>query len=148
MLQPVYEKFVRTGKVELIYLDLPLPMHPYAFKAAEAAACAGDQKRFWDMHHLLFANQQALAPDRLPGYAEELGLDVPAFQTCLSSGRHAAEIREHSRVAQSLGITGTPAYLLGHRLPGSDKIEILDIVKGLPPYEVLEKKLNDLLTSK
>jgi protein-disulfide isomerase len=148
VLQPVYEKFVRTGKVELIYLDMPLPMHQYAFKAAEAAACAGDQKMFWDMHHLLFENQKALAPDRLPGYAEDLGLDVPAFQACLSSGRHAAEIREHIRVAQSLGITGTPAYLLGRRVPGGDKVEVLEIVNGLPPYEVLEKKLNDLLTSK
>lgn len=148
MLSPVYEKFVRPGKVELIFLDLPLQMHPYAFKAAEAAACAGDQNMFWDMHHLLFNNQQALAPAQLPGYAENLGLDVAAFQKCLSSGQHDAEIREDMRVAQSLGITGTPAYLLGRRIPGSDKVEVLDIVKGLPPYEVLEKKLNDLLAAK
>jgi protein-disulfide isomerase len=147
VLQPVYEKFVRTGKVELIYLDLPLQMHPHAFKAAEAAACAGDQKMFWDMHHLLFVNQQALAPDRLPGYAEELGLDVAAFQKCLSSGRHAAGIREDMRTAQILGITGTPAYLLGRRVPGSDKVQILEIVRGLKPYGELEKKLNALLAS-
>ena len=147
MLPQVYEKFIRTGKVELIYLDLPLQMHPHAFKAAEAAACAGDQARFWDMHHQLFEHQQALAPDRLPGYAEELGLDVAAFQKCLSSGRHAAEIREDVRAAQILGITGTPAYVLGRRLAGSDKVQVLDIVKGLPPYEELEKKLNVLLAS-
>jgi protein-disulfide isomerase len=145
VLPQVYEKFVRTGKVELIYLDLPLRMHPHAFKAAEAAACAGDQQMFWDMHHLLFANQQALAPDQLPRYAEELGLDVAAFQKCLSSGRHAAGIREDMRAAQILGITSTPTYLLGRRLPGSDKVEILEIVKGVPPYEVLEEKLNALL---
>jgi protein-disulfide isomerase len=147
VLPKVYEKFVRTGKVELIYLDLPLPMHPYAFKAAEAAACAGEQKMFWDMHHLLFANQQALAPDQLPGYAEELGLDVAAFQKCLSSGRQGAGIREDMRVAQTLGLTGTPAYLLGRRLPG-DKVQILEIVKGLKPYEELEAKLSELLAAK
>ena len=148
MLPQVYEKFVRTGKVELIFLDLPLTMHPHAFKAAEAAACAGDQKMFWEMHHLLFANQRALAPDRLPGYAEELGLDVPAFQKCLSGGRHAAEIREDMRIAQTLGIRGTPAYVLGRRLPGSDKVEVLELVRGLPPYEELETKLNALLGAK
>jgi protein-disulfide isomerase len=148
VLPQVYEKFVRPGKVELIFLDLPLQMHPYALKAAEAAACAGDQKMFWDMHHLLFANQQALAPGQLPGYAEQLGLDVAAFQKCLSSGQHGAEIREDMRAAQSLGITGTPAYVLGRRIPGTDKVEVLDIVKGLPPYEVLEKKITDLLASK
>jgi|SRR6185436_11803729 len=145
VLPQVYEKFVRTGKVELIFLDLPLPMHPNAFKAAEAAACAGDQKKFWDMHHILFANQRALAPEQLSGYAEELGLDVPAFQKCLSSGKHAAELREDMRTAQTLGITGTPAYLLGQRLPGGDKIKILEVVRGLPPYEELEKMLQALL---
>jgi protein-disulfide isomerase len=145
VLPQVYERFVRSGKVELIYLDLPLRMHPYAFRAAEAAACAGDQSMFWDMHHQLFANQQALAPDRLPAYAEELALDVAAFQKCLSSGRHAGGIREDIRLAQSLGISGTPAYLLGRRLPGSDKVEVLEIVKGLPTYEALEEKLEALL---
>ena len=146
VLSRIYETFVRPGKVELIFLDLPLErIHPHAFKAAEAAACAGDQKMFWDMHHLLFANQQALAPDRLPGYAQELGLDVPTFQKCLASGKHAGGIREDMRLAQSLGITGTPAYLLGSRLPDSDKVQILDVVKGLPPYEELEGKIKALL---
>lgn len=145
VLPQVYEHFVRTGKVELIFLDLPLTMHVYAFRAAEAAACAGDQKMFWDMHHLLFANQGALAPEKLGGYAEDLGLDVSAFQQCLSSGKHAAGIREDIRIAHSLVITGTPAYLLGRRVPGSDKLQILEVVKGLQPYEAFEEELNALL---
>jgi protein-disulfide isomerase len=145
VLSPVYAKFVPTGKLEIVFLDFPLPMHPHAFKAAEAAACAGDQKMFWEMHHQLFGNQRALAPDRLPGYAAEVGLDVAAFQKCLDSGRHAAGIREDIRTVQHLGITGTPAYLLGRRLPDSDKIEILDVIKGLPPYEAMEAKINALL---
>jgi protein-disulfide isomerase len=146
VLPKVYEKFVRTGKVELIFLDFPLQMHPNAFRAAEAAACAGEQKMFWDMHHLLFDNQGALAPEKLPGYAEELGLDVAAFQQCLSSGKPAAGIREDMRIAaQMLGITGTPAYVLGRRVPGSDKVQVLEVVKGLPTFEGLETKLNAML---
>jgi protein-disulfide isomerase len=148
VLPQVYEEFVRTEKLELIFLDFPLQMHPNAFKAAEAAACADDQKAFWYMHSLLFANQQALAPDRLPGYAEELGLDVEAFQKCLSSSQHAGAIREDMRTVQVLGITGTPAFLLGRRVPGGDKVEVLEIVRGLPPYDVLKEKLNALLASK
>jgi len=145
VLPQVYEDFVATGKVELIFLDLPLDMHSNAFKAAEAAACAGDQDRFWDMHHELFGNQRDLAPEKLPGYAEELGLDVDAFKECLGSGRHVRGIQEDIRTAHRLGIAGTPAYLLGRRLPGGDKVQVLDVVKGLPPYEVLEEKLNALL---
>ena len=147
MLPQIDEKFIATGKVELVFLDLPLQMHPYAFKAAEAAACAGDQKKFWEMHHLLFENQRALAPDQLPGYAEKLGLDIPAFQKCLSSGRHEGEIRNSVRLAHSLGITGTPTYVLARRIKG-DKVEVVDIIHGLQPYEELEKKINALLASK
>jgi protein-disulfide isomerase len=141
-------KFVQTGKVELIFLDLPLQMHPNAFKAAEAAACAGDQKKFWEMHDLLFSHQQALSPEQLPGYAGELGLDAAAFQTCLSGGKHAAGIRQHVRIANTLGLHGTPDFVLGRRVAGGDKVEVLDLVKGLPPYEDLEKKIDALLASK
>jgi protein-disulfide isomerase len=147
VLPRVYERFVRTGKVELIFLDLPLQMHPHAFRAAEAAACAGDQGKFWEMHHQLFADQRALAASQLPVHAEEIGLDVAAFQKCLASGRHAPAIREDVRLANSLGITGTPAFLLGRRIPGTDKVQLAEVVKGLPPYEVIAEKLDALLTS-
>ena len=148
MLPQVQANFVHTGKVELIFFDLPLQMHPHAFRAAEAAACAGDQGKFWEMHEVLFANQQALAPEQLPGYAEQAGLDVAAFQKCFAGGRHSPKIRDEIRIAHTLlGITGTPAYLLGRRIPGGDKVEVLEIVHSLLPYEDLEKKLNALLAS-
>ena len=123
-------------------------MHRNAFKAAEAAACAGDQKKFWEMHHELFAHQGALAPDQLSGYAGELGLDVAAFQKCLSGGKKAPGIREDMRTVQNLGISSTPRYLLGRRIPGGDKVKILDIIEGAKPYQVFEEKINARLASK
>ncbi len=145
LLPRVHEAFVQTGKVEIIFLDLPLEMHPQALKAAEAAGCAGAQDRFWDMHNHLFAHQDALRPEDLVGYAQELGLDVPAFQKCLSGGKQLPGIREDLRIAQSLEITGTPAFLVGRRIPDSEKVEVLGVVKGLPPYEVLEERIHSLL---
>ena len=147
MLPRIHEKYVRSGRVELVFVDLPLRMHPHAFRAAEAAACAGDQSKFWEMHHELFANQRALAPAQLRAHAEEVGLDMGAFDKCLASGRHAGAIREDVRLAESLGIAGTPAFLLGRRVPGTDKVEVLDTVKGLPPYEEIEKRLDALLSA-
>lgn len=144
----LHEKYVKTGKLELIFLDLPLEMHPHAFKAAEAASCAGDQKKFWEMHDLLFANQKALAPEQLPTYAKQLDLDTAVFEQCLSSGKHAEAIREDIKTAESLRIGGTPAYLLGRRIPDSDKVEILYSMKGLPPYEFAENKINEHLAPK
>jgi len=148
VLPKVHEKFIRTGKVEHIFIDLPLEFHPQAFKAAEAAGCAGDQKKFWEMHDHLFANQHALAPEKLPAHAQQLGLDVAAFRKCLSSGRHAAAIRQDMKEAQALRMTVTPVYLIGRRVPGSDKVEILHSIGGLPPYDYVEKKLNELLAPK
>jgi protein-disulfide isomerase len=147
VLPQVYEKFVHTGKVELAYVDLPLQMHSQAFKAAQAASCAGDQKKFWDMHNLLFVHQRELASAELPGYAKELGLDVPAFEACLASGKHDPAIRQNIRLAHSLGITGTPAYVLGQRIPGGDKVQVLEILHGVPNFGELEKKLNALLAA-
>ncbi|HEY0557895.1 MAG TPA: thioredoxin domain-containing protein, partial [Thermoanaerobaculia bacterium] len=148
LLPQVEENFVHTGKVELVYLSLPLQMHSQAFKAAQAAACAGDQQKFWEMHDVLFANQRALGPDQIPGYAEELGLDMPAFQKCLAGGRHDGEIRNNVRIANSLDIAGTPAYVIARRVPGGDKVQIVEVVHGYQPYEAIAKKLDAFLPAK
>lgn len=142
----VYEWLVRRGKVEIIFLDLPL-QNATSFKAAKAAACAGDQNKFWEMHDRMFEHATTLPQNRFPEHAAAIGLDTDAFQKCLDSRKHEADIREDVRVAQKvLGIGGTPAYLIGRRIPGGDKVEILDHIQGLPPYEELEKRINALLT--
>jgi protein-disulfide isomerase len=64
-------EYVKTGKVKYVLRDFPLePIHPLAFKAAEAARCASDQGKYWEMHDRLFSNQQALGPKDLPRHAE------------------------------------------------------------------------------
>lgn len=129
-------------------MDFPLPSHSHAFKAAEAAACADDQQKLWYMQGELFANQNALAPDQLSGYAEGMELDLAAFQECLRSGKHTAAIREDIRNVKILGIDSTPAYLFGRRVPGTDKVEILEVFRGLREYKDFEKTLQTLLPAK
>ena len=142
----VYEWLVRRGKVEIIFLDLPL-QSPTSLKAAKAAACAGDQNKFWEMHDRLFEHATTLPQNRFPEHAAAIGLDADTFQKCLDSRKHEAGIREDMRVARNLlGIGGTPAYLIGRRIPGGDKVEVLDHIQGLPPYEELEKRINAFLT--
>jgi protein-disulfide isomerase len=68
-------EYVQTGKVRYVFRHFPLEsLHKEAFKAAEAALCAGDQQKFWEMHDRLFAHQDALATGKLPGHAAALGL--------------------------------------------------------------------------
>lgn len=139
------EVYVQNGKVELVFLDHPLQRHPQAFQAARAGACANEQGKFWEMHRELFSHQDALMPDRYPGYAKEAGLDVAAFEKCLAGRKHDGAIRDDVRTAEMvLGIDWTPAYLLGRRVPGGDKVEVLEILHGVP-YEVLEAKIKALL---
>ena len=145
MLPQIHDKYVSSGKVEIVFLDLPLRMHPHAFNAAEAAGCAGEQSRFWEMYRRLFSNQRMLAPPQLRAHAEAIGLDLAAFDKCVAGGRQEAKIHEDVRVTQMLGIAGTPAFLLGTRIAGTDKVEVVEIVRGLPPVSELEKRLDALL---
>jgi protein-disulfide isomerase len=106
------------------FRDFPLPNHKQAPKAAEAAACAEDQGRFWEMHDSLFANQQKLAPSDLKQRAGELGLDTEVFASCLDSGEKASRWRQDLAEGRSYGVTGTPAYFVnGRSLSGAKSVE-------------------------
>ena len=114
---------MESGQVKHVFLDYPIEkLHPHAFRAHEAARCAGEQDRHWDMHELLFANQSAQAPDALVGRAETLGLDMPAFRECFDSETYAAAIRERIAEAQRLRVTATPTFLPGVTDPESETL--------------------------
>jgi protein-disulfide isomerase len=112
------------GKVRLVYRDFPLPFHPQAQKAAEAAQCAGDQGKYWEMHEKLFANQQALQPVALKGYAKDLKLDQSKFDQCLDSGDKAKVVDANRKAGEKVGVTGTPAFFVnGYLLTGAQPFE-------------------------
>ena len=77
----------------LLYVFRPFPLadiHPHALVAARAAFAADDQDKFWPMHDVLFQNQNALGPTFLKIYAEQIGLDVAAFESALRGDKHDA----------------------------------------------------------
>jgi len=104
-------------QVRLVYRHLPVTkLHPNAEKAAEAAVCAQDQGKFWEMYDTLFAEQNALGVDALKEKAKRLGLDTAIFDECLDSGKSEQAIQADARAAEALGITGTPASFINGRL--------------------------------
>jgi protein-disulfide isomerase len=112
------------GKIRLVYRDYPLPFHPQAQKAAEAAHCAGDQGKYWEMHEKLFSNQKALEPTALKGYAKELKLDQAKFDKCLDSGEKAKLVETNKKAGEQVGVTGTPAFFVnGYMLTGAQPFE-------------------------
>jgi protein-disulfide isomerase len=102
--------------VRLVYRHFPLSqVHPHAPRAAEASEAAGAQGKFWEMHDLLFENQDALEDDDLVGYATELGLDLDRFQTELTTSKHAPRVREDFLSGVRSGVNGTPTFYINGR---------------------------------
>ena len=138
------KEYVTTGKLRHVFLNYPLEsMHKAAFKAAEAANCAGEQGKYWEMHDRLFENQNRLEP--LTPHAEAIGLNVPKFEECLNSGRQAAAIRQDMAEAQKAGVTGTPTFFLAYTDPKSSKIKTVRRLTGAQPFAAFKAEIDKLL---
>ena len=124
---PALEKdYIEAGKVRYVFRDYPLDqLHPRARKAAEAAHCAGEQGKYWEMHDALFRNQSALDLPQLSEYARALGIDGPSFDACLSSGRNASRVSRGVSDGSAAGLQGTPSFVIG-------KTKNDNIVEGTP----------------
>jgi Na+/H+ antiporter NhaA len=115
--EPVVRELLRDfGDVRYVWRHLPLnDVHPRAQLAAEAAEAAAEQGAFWEMHDLLLGNQDALRPDDLIGYAEQLGLDVERFTNDLRAHAGAARVAEDVDSADLSGVSGTPTFFINGR---------------------------------
>jgi protein-disulfide isomerase len=100
--------------------------HPHAQHAAEAAEAAGAQGRFWEMHDLLYENQEALEDEDLAEYATSLGLNAEQLMKELQAGTYAARVRQDFRSGARLGVNGTPSFFInGVRYDGNYDLEEL-----------------------
>lgn len=125
-------------------MDMPLEaIHKLAFKAAEAANCAGEQGKYWEMHDRLFVNQKALEP--WVGHAQAVGLDVAAFEQCLTSGKSAPKIRRDMAEAARSATSGTPAFMIGRTDPKTSRMKILAVLRGARDYPDFKVELDRLL---
>lgn len=142
-------EYIKTGRVRYVLRDYPLePIHPHAFKAAEAARCAGDQGKYWEMHDQLLGNQRALTPKDLPEHARVLGLDVPSFQQCLDSGQYEEEIRKDIEAGLRAGVRGTPTFYLGLTDANGAHVKALRSLPGALEYTGFKSLINSLLPRK
>jgi len=144
----IEKEYVDTGKIRYFFLDFPLKFHAQAFKAAEAAECAGEQGKFWEMHNKIFENQRALSPEDLSKDAEAVGVDMPKFKACLDSGKYAEKIKKDIAEGQKAGVTGTPTSLLGWIEPDGKNIKAVKIIIGAQPYTVFKEAIEGLLKTK
>jgi protein-disulfide isomerase len=100
--------------------------HPHAQHAAEAAEAAGVQGKFWEMHDLLFENQNALEDEDLAQYATALGLDARRLIVEVVAGTHTGRVREDFRSGARGGVNGTPTFFInGVRYDGELSVNAL-----------------------
>jgi Na+/H+ antiporter NhaA len=115
--EPVVRELLRDfGDVRYVWRHLPLnDVHPNTQLAAEASEAAADQGAFWEMHDLLLTNQDALRPDDLMRYAEQLGLDTERFTDALRQHLPAARVADDVDSADLSGVSGTPTFFINGR---------------------------------
>lgn len=144
---PQIEKnYIQPGRIRYAFRDNPVDqLHPQAIRAHEAARCAGDLGKYWEMHGRLFTGPGTHADEALVDHAGALGLPAADFKTCLESGRHTEDIRRTVAEASSFGANGTPAFFLGLRDPATDQIRLTRAITGAQPYEVFAQALEAML---
>ncbi|TVP61394.1 MAG: DsbA family protein [Halomonadaceae bacterium] len=111
------EQYIDTGKVRLVFFEMPLRQHRNAIPAAMAARCAGDQGSYWDMQQTLFDRQSRWSNSNDPinvftGYGEDLGLNTQRLERCLRNERRLEDVEASLNVAQQLRVAATPTVLV------------------------------------
>jgi protein-disulfide isomerase len=107
------KNYIDTGKLRFVSRDLPLDFHPFAQKAAEAAHCAAEQNKYWELRDAMIVNSTDLSQDAILKYAKSVSLDLVPFRACLDAGKYKGDIQKDMADAGTLGISGTPSFVIG-----------------------------------
>jgi protein-disulfide isomerase len=124
-------------RIHFVYRHYPLPNHPNARPAAEAAACAAAQGKFWQYHDMLFAKPSELSGSDLKAHAVELGLDATTFNTCVDTHATKQIVETDAEAGADAGVDGTPAFFINGRM-----------ISGAQPFDVFKKIIDEELQSK
>ena len=146
----IIKNYVETGQVKYVQREFPLKrIHPRATRAAEAALCAGEQNKYWEMHDKIFEHQKQLGEENLAAYAAEVGADSAGFKSCMEGGTFAKRVAADLRDGAKIGVRGTPSFVFGLTDPNDDtKIHATKFLRGAQPYAAFEKTIKELLESK
>lgn len=142
---PTMKKILQEfkGKVRWVYRHFPLSFHKNARISAQASECAGEQGKFWEYADRLFEEAQpdgrGLEKDDLIRYAQELGLKINLFKTCLEEERYSQKIDNDMDMGEKSGVTGTPGTIL------IDARGDVQLIKGAISYNQLKRKIEEAL---
>ncbi|HJX66187.1 MAG TPA: thioredoxin domain-containing protein [Polyangia bacterium] len=134
--EPTIDKIMEEykGKVRVAWRNKPLPFHDKAKPAAIAALAANQQGKFWEMHAIMFKNQQNLDAASLEKYAKEIGLDMAKFKAALQDKKLQDSVEADVAMGDKLGARGTPAFFVN----GS-------FLSGAQPFENFKSRIDEQL---
>jgi protein-disulfide isomerase len=136
--------YIDTGKLRYVVMDFPLSMHKLAPKAAEACHCAMDQGKYWEMHGQLMSDQESL--ERISIIASTLNLDVNQFEGCLAKGKYEEDVNRGKNLANKLGISGVPGFVLAESNPDNpSRVKGISFIAGAQPFEYFRKEIDQAL---
>ena len=135
-------EYIETGKLRYVVRDLPLPFHGDARLAAKAAHCAGEQDKYWEMHHAMFSGSAGLKQPSLLKYADTIGADRGAMEACLESDRYESDISRDIADANAASVSGTPSFVLGRT---TDNVVEGIVIRGARPYSAFKSEIDRLL---
>ena len=144
----IRDAYIKTGKVKYFYRDFPLAFHEHSMSAAQAAHCAGEQGKFWEMHDSLFEEPAALSVADVQRRAGALGLDVGRLEACVSASHPDGPIQKNMSEAAQMQINGTPTFLIGTVGPNGDIVNVRQTMVGAYPFEAFKAKIEPLLAGK
>lgn len=132
----IVQNYVRTGKIRMAYLNLPISTHRNAWPAHEAAMCAAEQDRFWEAADAIFdAQDDWKSRGDAPAYFDSLMATLPLnqnqFRQCVANGRQRAMIQADYDRASRRGVGSTPTFLVGSRM-----------LIGAQPYEAFAQAID------
>jgi len=119
--QQLIDAFIATGKVRFVYRSYGEFIGPESRRTAEAAYCAGDQGKFWEMHDIIFANQNGenvgnFNDRKIVAFAEKIGLDMGQFNDCFNSNKYADQVTQDGVDGQQAGVKATPSFTINGTL--------------------------------
>lgn len=131
-LPAIKEKYIDTGKVKLVYRDLPLSFHQDAYPMAHLAECVRDQKgddAYFKIHDKIFElmGQSGIDSEAMLAYAAELGVDTDELTECTESDKFKQEIEGDIADANKVGINGTPGFIVNN-----------NVISGAQPFAAFE----------
>src|SRR5258705_4226030 len=109
----IKRNYIDTGKVRFFSKDMPLDFHPNAMRAAQAARCAAEQNKFWELRDVMGQNPDKLDMDHIAGFADALKMDSKALRACVDSGKYKDQVQADTLEAMRIGANGTPTFVVG-----------------------------------